>query len=196
MEEHGIQEKDGLGVRRLSESRPIFKPVLVKDLLAEQMESDDDSDDQENQAVNSDNSEEELEDLQSLQALPEENTLELERVKNSNLNENVHPTSNMDLTKPIQSNTNLKDENYQAAEKCRSVSKRTSVEPHGPNVEMYGPLKSTSVLDKRRSIPSIGLNDSTTIRTSYVMETNFQSQNTVSKKQRKKRWNKNDTLQS
>lgn len=69
MEEQSFQEKEGIidsSISRLSESRPKFKPVLVKKLLAE---SDDDSDEA---PINSDNSEEELDDFDGFQLLPDE----------------------------------------------------------------------------------------------------------------------------
>ncbi|XP_058801559.1 probable serine/threonine-protein kinase mps1 [Phymastichus coffea] len=69
MDDKSFQEKEGLidNSKRLSESRPIFKPVLVKKLLAD-VDSDDESDDQ---APSSDESEEECDDLEGLQPLSE-----------------------------------------------------------------------------------------------------------------------------
>ncbi|OXU25556.1 hypothetical protein TSAR_012389 [Trichomalopsis sarcophagae] len=72
MEEHSFHEKEGHNdnsiQHRLSESRPKFKPVLVKKLLAD--ESDDDTDDP---PSNSDHSDEEFDDFEGgFQPLSEE----------------------------------------------------------------------------------------------------------------------------
>ena len=76
MGDQSIQEKDNIpdssGAHRLSESRPKFKPVLVKKLLAD--ESDDDSDDQ---ISNTEYSEEEFDDFDGFQPLSEECTADL-----------------------------------------------------------------------------------------------------------------------
>ncbi|XP_014231636.1 serine/threonine-protein kinase mph1 [Trichogramma pretiosum] len=74
MDEHSFLEKDGAPdnsmAKRLSESRPLFKPVLVKDILAEHDGDDDDSDDE--QIINSDNSDEESIELDGCQPLSDE----------------------------------------------------------------------------------------------------------------------------
>lgn len=74
MDEHSFHEKEGHNdnsiQHRLSESRPKFKPVLVKKLLAD--ESDDDTDDP---PSNSDHSDEEFDDFNDgFQPLSEETT--------------------------------------------------------------------------------------------------------------------------
>ncbi|XP_011493853.1 PREDICTED: probable serine/threonine-protein kinase mps1 [Ceratosolen solmsi marchali] len=91
MEEQSFHEKEGLtdssNVSRLSESRPKFKPVLVKKLLADV--SDDDSDDQ---IPNSDNSDEDCDDFDSFQPLPDESSNEVNSktlLSNTNIKINI-----------------------------------------------------------------------------------------------------------